>query len=101
VQSLLARGLRLTVGTRREAHVGLELRVSRRTARALGLRSRVLGRARGRLEPGQKLPAAIRVGAAARRALRGEIDLRATLRVTLLESGAPNRTQDIPILLAG
>jgi hypothetical protein len=100
VESVRSRGLRLLVGTRREARVDLELRVSRATARALGLRSQVLGRARGRLEPAQKLPAAIELSTAARRALLNEPGLRATLRVSLQSSSAPDRTRDIPIRLA-
>ena len=101
VHRVSVRGLRLSVSARRQVTVGLQLRVSPRTARRLGLQAHVLGRARGTLQPGDKLPATIRLTPSARRALAGEAALRATVRVTILHSSAPNRTLDVPVRLAG
>ena len=96
VASIRARGLRLDVGTRRQVSVRLELVVTERTARRLGLRGTVLGRTRGTLEPGQRLAADIPLTSAVRRALRGEQELSATVKVSLL-SNAPNREKAIRV----
>ena len=101
VDGVRARGLRMVVSTRRKVTVGIELRVSRRTARRLDLPGQVLGRTRGTLQPGQKLPATLRLSAAARQALAHELELRATARLTLLNSSAPNRTLEVPVRLDG
>ena len=101
VDGIARRGLRVSVSTRRQVTVGLELRVDRRAARRLGLRTLVLGRARGTLRPGDKLPATIGLTPAARRALSGVSRLRAVARVTILRSTAPDRILDVPFRLAG
>ena len=89
VASARSSGLKVDVTTRRKVHVGIELRVSSRTARTLGLGSRVLGRARGTLDYNEGLPANIRLSSAARRALSGVASLSASVRVTLRKSDAP------------
>jgi hypothetical protein len=68
-------GLRGIVSTRRKATVEIRLEVSRRTARRLGLGSRVLGSARGVVDYRQALPAVVRLTRQARRALADEDSL--------------------------
>jgi hypothetical protein len=95
VTSVRRHGLHLSVGTRREANVSIEVRVNRRTQRRLGLSSPVLGHTRGHLDPGQRLPAGIALSPAASRALAGRDELNGTVRLTLL-SHAPNRVLNVP-----
>jgi hypothetical protein len=99
VDSVRSRGLRMGVSTKREVIVGIELRVRPAVARALGLDSPVLGRARGRLKPRQTKPAVVRLSSDAARALRGEDELSAFIRVRLLKTSAPNRVLDVPFRL--
>lgn len=98
VGSVLRRGLRLDVGARRKVGVSIDLRVSSRTARALGLRSRTLGHVGGTLGYGQRAPATLKLTGAARRALAGRNRLDATLRLTLRDHG-PNRVLNVQIHL--
>jgi len=99
VESVRSRGLRLTVGARRKVDIGLALVVPRATAKALGLDSTVLGRAAGELGYFDFKPAAIKLTRAARRALDGETELKASVRVTILHSSAPNRVLTVPVVL--
>jgi hypothetical protein len=99
VSSVRSHGLRLLVGARRKVRISLVLTVSRKTARDLGLRSTELGRATGTLDYHDERPAAIRLTAAARRALRGETQLTARVRATILHSDAPNRVLTVPVTL--
>ncbi len=91
VESVRGRGLRLSLSAESRAEVALELRVSRSTARSLGLRNRVIGRASGRVTGGRTLTAAIRITRAAKRALDGESALSATVRLELPKSRVPER----------
>jgi hypothetical protein len=99
VDSVRARGLRLTVSAARSVAVAMELRISRRTARRLGLDSRVVGRLRGHVARDQARTAAIRLSRAARRALDGERELNATIRLELSGSTSPDRVLDVPVSL--
>ena len=99
VDGIRARGLRAILTTRRRVTVGIDLLVSPSTARRLDLDSRVLGRATGTLDYNEKLPAAVRLTADAKRALEGETGLSATLRLTLLKTKAPNRVLTVPVRL--
>ena len=94
-----ARGLKMTVAAKRRARVGIDVRVSRRTAQRLRLASRVLGRTERVLDYSDTKPAVIRLTAAARRALAGVAQLRATVRLEILRSDAPNRVLIVPIKL--
>jgi hypothetical protein len=91
LDSVRSRGLRLSVSAKSRVEVGLELRVSKSTARSLGLDSRVIGRAHGRVGAGRPLPAVVRLTRAARRALDGSTALNATLRLDLPKSTVPDR----------
>lgn len=99
VDSVRARGLRLTASAARPVAVEMRLRVSRRTARRLDLKSRTIGRLRGHLQGGQPRTAAIRLSREARRALEDETDLDATLRVELTDSTSPDRFLELPVSL--
>lgn len=95
-------GLRTNVRCRRECRLRLEAVVSRATARRLGLRSPVLGRAAGSL-PGndQALPATLRFSAQAVRALRRVSSVALSVRATLLGTRSRRRTVSTPITLTG
>jgi hypothetical protein len=99
VDSVRARGLRLTASAARPVAVDMRLRVSRRTARRLDLSSRTIGRLRGHLQGGLPRAAAIRLSREARRALQDETDLAATLRVEVTGSTSPDRFLDLPVSL--
>lgn len=99
VDSVRSRGLRLAVSGARAVEIAVRLRVSRRTARRLGLESRVIGRLRGRLAPNAPRPAAVRLTREARRALDGEPGVSATVRLTLPESGLPDEALELPVTL--
>jgi len=98
IRTVRARGLRVLAGARRRTTVELSLRVPSRVARGLGLKSTVLGRARGRLDYVQRLAADIPLTREAERALRGLDSLALVVRVQLL-SKAPRRTLDVPVRL--
>lgn len=91
VDSARTHGLRLSISARRMVAMAVSLRVSRRTAHALGLRSRVLGRTAGTIDYGQTLSAAIRLDRAARAALEGVPSLRAKVRLVLPKSTSPDK----------
>jgi hypothetical protein len=97
--SVRKRGLRMRVTARRRAGVGVDLRVSRRTARTLGLRSRVLGRTSGVVDRGKPLRASVRLSREARRALTRAPHLEGIVRLEILRSEAPNRVLTLPIKL--
>jgi hypothetical protein len=99
VESVREDGLRMTVSTKRRVGVGIELRVSRRTARRLGLESRVLGRTSGAVDYNKALPAVLRLSSAARRALADVEHLNATVRLEILNSDAPNRVLTVLVSL--
>lgn len=99
VESVRANGLRMKVSTRRRVGVGIDLRVSRATARDLGLESRVLGRTTGAVDYGTSLPAVLRLSRAARRALADVEHLTATVRLEILRTDAPNRVLTVPVRL--
>lgn len=92
VDSVRAHGLRLNVSARRVVDIALQLRVSRRTAKRLHLRSRVLGRAAGSVNYGQALQATIELTRPARAALDGVTSLHATVRLVLPKSPSPDKT---------
>jgi hypothetical protein len=100
VSSVRSAGLRLVAGARRQVPVRIELVVTRRVARRLGLKSRVLGRTGGELDYGQQLRARIGLTPSARTALRGRSRLSATVRLTL-RNHAPNRVLNVPVQLGG
>lgn len=91
VDTVRAHGLRLNVSARRVVDTTLQLRVSRKTAKHLHLRSRVLGRAGGRVDYGQALQATIELTRAARAALEGRLSLHATVRLVLPKSPSPDK----------
>jgi hypothetical protein len=91
VASLRSHGLRLNVSARRRIGAALALRVSRTTARRLGLKSRVLGRTSGPVDYGEALAASIPLTHAARVALDGVDHLRARVRLTIVGSKAPDK----------
>ena len=99
VDSLRSGGLRLSLTARRRVGVALALRVSRRTARHLGLDSRLLGRRRGTIDYGETLNATIRLSRAARRALEDAEGLRGVVKLTLPRSTAPDKTLTVPVVL--
>jgi hypothetical protein len=94
-----ARGLKMTVAAKRRARVGIDVRVSRRTAQRLRLASRVLGRTERVLDYSDTKRAVIRLTPAARRALAGVRHVRVTLRLEILRSDAPNRLLIVPVRL--
>jgi hypothetical protein len=91
VDSVRSHGLRLHVSARRRVPMAVKLRVSRRTANKLGLKSRTIGRTAGPIDYGQSLQAVIPLTHAARDALDGVASLRATVRLTLPKSTAPDK----------
>ena len=99
LDAVRARGLRMSVAAARRAEVALELRVSRSTARRLGLDDRVIGRARGTTRPAAGLPAVVRLTRRAKRALEGETSLDATVRLELRRSKSPDRFLSVPVSL--
>jgi hypothetical protein len=99
VGGVRARGLKMTVAAKRRARVGIDVRVSRRTAQRLRLASRVLGRTERVLDYSDTKRAVIRVTLAARRALAKVRHIRVTLRLEILRSDAPNRVLIVPIRL--
>jgi len=99
VSGVRDRGLRLVVSARRRSSVVIELRVTRRVARRLGVPSVVLGRLRGRIDYNQRRPGTVSLTPAARRALRGAGRLRATVQLAVLPTSAPNRFLRVPLRL--
>lgn len=97
VDGVIERGLRTVVQAKRKTTVGIELVISRATARELGIERRVIGSVRGTLGYRQKLPATIRLTGEARKALAGRDSLSAVLRLTLLKTNAPNRVTTVPV----
>jgi hypothetical protein len=91
VDSVRSHGLRLHVSARRRVPMAVKLRVSRRTADELGLDSRTIGRTAGPIDYGQSLQAVIPLTHEARDALDGVASLRATVRLTLPKSTAPDK----------
>jgi hypothetical protein len=91
LDSVRSSGLRLTVSALSRAEVDLELRVSRSTARSLGLDSRVIGRTHGRVQSGRPLPAVVRLTRRARRALDGETAVDATVVLELPKAPVRDR----------
>jgi len=95
IPEVAARGLRTTVGCRRACRLELQLRVSERTARRIGLprrERRVLARTSGRLgSTDSEVAAVLRLSRAARRALAGQEAVTAVLRAELRGSRAPDR----------
>lgn len=94
-----ARGLKLTVAAKRRARVGIDVRVSRRTAQRLRLGSRVLGRSERVLDYSDAKRAVIRLTPAARRRMLDVQHLRVTVRLEILRSDAPNRVLTVPVRL--
>jgi hypothetical protein len=99
VNDAIAHGLHLNVSARRRVGTSLSLRVAHRTARRLGLKSRVLGRAGGSVDYGQTLRATIPLTHAARVALDGVRHLRARVRLTLPRSKSPDKVLTIGVHL--
>ena len=99
VDSVRARGLRMTVTAERRVGVGIELKVSRATARRLGLQSTVLGTARGPVDYRRSLPVDLRLTRSASRALADVDHLEATVRLEILRTDAPNRVLTVPVSL--
>jgi hypothetical protein len=99
LDSVRARGVRLSVSAARSVEIEIQLRVTRRTARRLGLDSRVIGRLRGHLAAGEPKPAAVRLTRQARRALARETRLIATVRLELPQSTARDRVLEVPVSL--
>jgi hypothetical protein len=99
VDSVRSHGLRTTITARRRVPMAVALRVSRATARKLGLHSRLLGRTRGRIDYNQSLHATIRLKRAARRALEDADALRAVVKLTLPRSTSPDKTLTVPVAL--
>jgi hypothetical protein len=97
--SVRKRGLRMGVTAKRRAGVGIDLRVRPRTARNLGLRSRVLGRTSGVVDRGKPLRVSVWLSREARRALAGARHLKGIIRLEILRSEAPNRVLTVPIEL--
>ena len=99
LETVRSRGLRLSVSATRRVEIDLELRVSRATARRLGLDDQVLGSTRGKITPGRPLPAAVRLSREARRAVDGQEALKATVRLELTKSSVPERFASLPVTL--
>lgn len=96
------RGVRAVVGCRRRCRLRLEAVVGRRTARELGLRSRVLASARGTLRAGAiDRPATLRFTRAARRAIAQRQSLSLVVRAVLVGSTAEDRSIATRINLTG
>jgi hypothetical protein len=99
VDSVRSSGVRLNVSTARTVAIAVELRISRSTARRLGLEDRVIGRLQGRLEANRPRPAAVRLTRKARRALDGESGVSARVRLELPDSQVPDRFLEVPVTL--
>ena len=99
VDSLRSRGLAMTITARRRVGMAVALRVSRATARQLGLHGRLLGRTHGTIDYDQSLHATIRLNRAARRALSNADSLHARLRLTLPRSTAPDKVLSVAVAL--
>ena len=99
MDSVRARGLRMTVTAERRVGVGIELKVSRATAQRLGLQSTVLGTARGPVDYRRSLPVDLRLTRSASRALADVDHLEATVRLEILRTDAPNRVLTVPVSL--
>jgi hypothetical protein len=99
VDSLRTDGLRMKITARRRVPMAVALRVSRATARQLGLHSRLLGRTHGTIDYNQSLAATIRLKRAARKALEDVDSLRAVVRLTLPKSTSPDKTLTVPVAL--
>ena len=99
VDSVRSHGLRMHISARRKVPMAVALRVNSATARKLGLHSRLLGRTHGTIDYGQDLQATIRLNRAARKALKGVDSLRATVRLTLPKSTAPDKSMTVPVTL--
>ena len=99
VDSLRSRGLRMKISARRRVPMAVALRVSRSTARKLGLHSRLLGRTHGTIDYDESLAATIRLSRAARRALADVDSLRAVVKLTLPKSTSPDKTLTVPVAL--
>ena len=98
VHSVRSSGLRTVVTARRKVRVRIDLLVTRRAARGLGLSRRLLGAISGEVDYNERLAANVSLSRAARRALRARTTLDATLRLTLLRQ-APNRVLRQPMRL--
>jgi hypothetical protein len=99
LRSLRRQGLTVSARSRRPATVRIELRVSRTTARHLGLASRVLGRTTGAVDRTGSLWTVVRLTRAARHALAAADGLTATARLTATRPGAARRVATAPIRL--
>jgi hypothetical protein len=99
VDGVRSHGLRMTISARRKVPMAVALRVSRGTARKLGLHSRLLGRTHGTIDYNQSLHATIRLKRAARRALADADGLRGVVKLTLPRSTAPDKTLTVPVVL--
>jgi hypothetical protein len=99
LDSVRSRGLRMHVTARRRVPMAVALRVSRATARRLGLHSRLLGRTHGTIDYNQSLAATIRLNRAARRALADVGSLRGVVKLTLPKSTSPDKTLTVPVSL--
>ena len=99
VASVQAQGLQLVVGADRDVRMRVRLVVSARTARRLGLRTRVLGSSGSWVARGERLPIVIRLTRAADRALSGATRLRAAVQLAVFPRRAPDRTLAAPVRL--
>ena len=104
LSTVLERGLRTTVGCRRSCSLELQVRVSRSTARRIGLprsAGQVLARTTGRLRgDGSDVAAVLRFSRAARRALQGESSVTVVVRAELRGTRSSNRYVSRTIRLA-
>jgi hypothetical protein len=95
LSTVIERGLRTSVGCRRPCRLQLEVRVSERTARRIGLprrASRVLARTTGRLSGADREVAAVlRLSRTARRVLRDESSVSVNIRAELLGTRSSKR----------
>jgi hypothetical protein len=95
LSTVIDRGLRTSVGCRRSCRLEVQVRVSARTARRIGLprsAGRVLARTTGRLSGDERdVAAVLRLSRAARRALRGESSVTVNVRAELRGSRSRNR----------
>jgi hypothetical protein len=98
LRELRTQGLELRIASKRRESVTIEVRVGPRTARRLGVASRLLGRRTVMvdvIEPADK-PAVLRLTPAARRALKHAGKLRAVVRLTTSRTGASTTTLTLP-----
>lgn len=99
LETVRSRGLRLSVSAKRRVEIAVQLRVSRSTARRLGLDDQILGATRGRIPSGRPLPAAVRLSRQVRRALDGEETLDAIVRLELPKSKVRQRFISVSVTL--